>query len=284
MCQFVPAPGINGYSLDLMRRDPGDHPNGLLDFALCSTIEHLQAGGYEGLSLNFATLRSTLSGDKGDGTVQRAERWFLKRLSNFAQIESLWRFNAKYEPEWLPRYVVFDTAEHLVPVVMAILRAESVWEIPVLGRLLAAGRRSGCWPRSERPRSSSPRHSVLWAETVIPTASDPAIGTARRRNPPASKPRSTEGLRWRRDGGIRRPESRRCPGEHAFGDQGKRGWEGVHWRSTGPSSTIRACCQRWERLSSRRSTGVATPMRTPPMLWEFPLRTSSRGPATGRCR
>ena len=84
-------------------------------------------------------MRSTLSGDKGDGTVQRAERWFLKRLSNFAQIESLWRFNAKYEPEWLPRYVVFDTAEHLVPVVMAILRAESLWEIPVLGRLLAAG-------------------------------------------------------------------------------------------------------------------------------------------------
>jgi lysylphosphatidylglycerol synthetase-like protein (DUF2156 family) len=139
MCQFVPAPGINGYSLDLMRRDPGEHPNGLLDFALCSTIEHLRAGGYNGLSLNFATLRSTLSGDKGDGTVQRAERWFLKRLSNFAQIESLWRFNAKYEPEWLPRYVVFDTAEHLVPVVMAILRAESVWEIPVLGKLLAAG-------------------------------------------------------------------------------------------------------------------------------------------------
>ena len=139
MCQFVPAPGIHGFSLDLMRRDPGDHPNGLLDFALCSTIEHLRQDGYEGLSLNFAALRSTLSGDKGDGTMQRAERWFLKRLSNFAQIESLWKFNAKYEPEWLPRYVVFDTAEHLVPVVMAILRAESLWEIPVLGRLLAAG-------------------------------------------------------------------------------------------------------------------------------------------------
>ncbi len=139
MCQFVPAPGINGYSLDLMRRDPADHPNGLLDFALVSTIEHLKADGYQGLSLNFATLRSTLAGDKGDGTMQRAERWFLKKLSSFAQIESLWRFNAKYEPEWLPRYVVFDTAEHLVPVVMAIMRAESLWEIPVLGRLLAAG-------------------------------------------------------------------------------------------------------------------------------------------------
>jgi len=139
MCQFVPATGINGYSLDLMRRDPGEHPNGLLDFALCSTIERLQAGNFSGLSLNFATLRSTLAGEKGDGAMQRAERWFLKRLSSFAQIESLWLFNAKYDPEWLPRYVVFDTAEHLVPVVMAILRAESLWEIPVLGRLLAVG-------------------------------------------------------------------------------------------------------------------------------------------------
>ncbi|HEX4220624.1 MAG TPA: phosphatidylglycerol lysyltransferase domain-containing protein [Acidimicrobiales bacterium] len=139
MCQFVPATGINGYSLDLMRRDPGEHPNGLLDFALCSTIEHLKANGYGGLSLNFAALRSTLAGEKGDSTVQRAERWFLKRISSFAQIETLWRFNAKYDPDWLPRYVAFDTAEHLVPVIMAILRAESLWEIPVLGRLLAVG-------------------------------------------------------------------------------------------------------------------------------------------------
>ncbi len=139
MCQFVPASGINGYSLDLMRRDPGDHPNGLLDFALCSTIEYLRDRGYEGLSLNFAAMRSTLAGEKGDGPVQRAERWFLRRLSNFAQIETLWRFNAKYDPDWLSRYVVFDTAEHLVPVIMAIFRAESLWEIPVIGRLLAAG-------------------------------------------------------------------------------------------------------------------------------------------------
>ncbi len=139
MCQFVPATGINGYSLDLMRRDPGEHPNGLLDFALCSTIEHLAGRGFDGLSLNFAAMRSTLAGERGDGTVQRAERWFLKRLSSFAQIESLWKFNAKYEPEWLPRYVVFDTAEHLVPVIVAILRAESLWEIPLVGRLLAAG-------------------------------------------------------------------------------------------------------------------------------------------------
>ena len=164
MCQFVPATGINGYSLDLMRRDPGDHPNGLLDFALCATIEHLAARGFDGLSLNFPAMRSTLAGEKGDGTVQRAERWFLKRLSNFAQIESLWKFNAKYEPEWLPRYVVFDTAEHLVPVIMAILRAESLWEIPVLGRILAAG--------AEKRMLAAQRETDEFLASIVPWDED----------------------------------------------------------------------------------------------------------------
>ena len=102
MCQFVPSPAIGGYSLDLMRRDPGDHPNGLLDFALCSTIAHLGEMGMKGLSLNFAAMRSILEGDSGDGVTQRVERWALRRLSGVLQIETLWRFNAKYEPQVAP--------------------------------------------------------------------------------------------------------------------------------------------------------------------------------------
>jgi lysylphosphatidylglycerol synthetase-like protein (DUF2156 family) len=141
MCQFVPARGIGGYSLDLMRRDRGEHPNGLIDFALVSTIEHLRNLGCQGISLNFAALRSVLEGDGEDGPTQRVERWALKKMSSFLQIESLWRFNAKYGPEWLPRYVVYDAAEHLVPVVLAILRAESLSEFPVIGRMIAASER-----------------------------------------------------------------------------------------------------------------------------------------------
>jgi lysylphosphatidylglycerol synthetase-like protein (DUF2156 family) len=139
MCQFVPSPAIGGYSLDLMRRDRGEHPNGLLDFALCSTIDHLKERGMKGLSLNFAALRSILEGETGDGVTQRVERWALRRLSGVLQIETLWRFNAKYEPRWLPRYVVFDSAEQFVPVVVQIMRAESLTEVPVIGRLLTTG-------------------------------------------------------------------------------------------------------------------------------------------------
>ena len=136
-CQFVPSPAIDGYSLDLMRRDPGDHPNGLIDFALCSTIAHLRERGAQGLSLNFAAFRSVLDGERGEGTFTRIERWTLKRLSGVLAIESLWLFNAKYHPRWLPRFIVYPAAESFVPVVAAILRAESITEIPVLGRLLA---------------------------------------------------------------------------------------------------------------------------------------------------
>jgi lysylphosphatidylglycerol synthetase-like protein (DUF2156 family) len=135
-CQFVPSPAIKGYSLDLMRRDPGEHPNGLIDYALCSTIEHLKQRGDQGLSLNFAAFRSVLDGERGEGTFTRVERWTLKRLSGILPIESLWLFNAKYHPRWLPRYIVYPAAESFVPVLAAILRAESITEIPVLGRFL----------------------------------------------------------------------------------------------------------------------------------------------------
>ncbi|HVB70961.1 MAG TPA: phosphatidylglycerol lysyltransferase domain-containing protein [Acidimicrobiales bacterium] len=137
VCQFVPTPALNGYSLDLMRRDPGEHPNGLIDYALCSTIEHVRASGGRGLSLNFAAFRSVLDGERGEGTFTRVERWALKRLSGILPIESLWAFNAKYDPAWLPRYLVYPAAESFVPVVAATLRAESITEIPVLGRFFA---------------------------------------------------------------------------------------------------------------------------------------------------
>jgi len=135
-CQYVPAPGIAGYSLDLMRRDGGDHPNGLLDLVVVRTIEHLREQGFERLGLNFATMRAVLAGERSPGIVGGAQRWALRRMSGSMQIESLWRFNAKFDPAWQARYVVYDAPEHLLAVAFAIARAESFWELPVIGRFL----------------------------------------------------------------------------------------------------------------------------------------------------
>jgi lysylphosphatidylglycerol synthetase-like protein (DUF2156 family)/UDP-2,3-diacylglucosamine pyrophosphatase LpxH len=136
-CQFVPAPGIDGYSLDLMRRSVGQHPNGLLDYILLETIFHLQANGRRGLTLNFATLRAVLAGETGDGVSQRTERWLLQKMSGTMQIESLWHFNAKYEPEWRPRYAFYEAPGQLLPAAWAVAKAESFVELPLIGRMLA---------------------------------------------------------------------------------------------------------------------------------------------------
>lgn len=134
-CQWVPATGINGYSLDLMRRDLGQHPNGLTDFMIVATIEYLRDLGYSHLSLNFATMRAVLSGEM-DSLPQRVEKWLLMRMSGSMQIESLWRFNSKFNPTWRPRYVVYDNIEHAPAIAVAIARAEAFWELPIIGRFL----------------------------------------------------------------------------------------------------------------------------------------------------
>lgn len=137
-CQFVPAPGIGGYSLDLMRRDDGAHPNGLIDFVIVSTIEHLRTLGADALGLNFATMRAVLAGEAGASIATRLQRRALQHLSGSMQIESLWRFSAKYEPEWIGRHLVFGSVEHIFAVGLAVARAESWWELPLIGRYLRA--------------------------------------------------------------------------------------------------------------------------------------------------
>jgi lysylphosphatidylglycerol synthetase-like protein (DUF2156 family) len=135
-CQYVPARGIGGFSLDLMRRSVGEHPNGLLDFVLIETIFHLKAAGHRGLTLNFATLRAVLAGETGDGVSQRIERWLLQKMSGTMQIETLWHFNAKYNPDWRPRYAVYESPGNMLPAAWAVAKAESFVELPIIGRML----------------------------------------------------------------------------------------------------------------------------------------------------
>jgi lysylphosphatidylglycerol synthetase-like protein (DUF2156 family) len=135
-CQYVPAPAIGGFSLDLMRRDNGEHPNGLMDFAVVETIKELRSRGCDGLGLNFATMRAVVAGEAGEGLTQRVQSWVLRRMGDSMQIESLWRFTAKYDPDWQPRYAIYDAPENMLAVALAIAKAESFWELPVIGRFL----------------------------------------------------------------------------------------------------------------------------------------------------
>jgi lysylphosphatidylglycerol synthetase-like protein (DUF2156 family)/UDP-2,3-diacylglucosamine pyrophosphatase LpxH len=135
--QYVPATEVDGFSLDLMRRtsDP-DAPNGLTDFVIIETLQWMAERGLRGLGLNFATMRAVVAGESESGPWNSLERTVLHRFSETLQIESLWRFNQKYDPLWNPRYVVTGPFLPLARSSLAIARAEAVTEIPVIGSLL----------------------------------------------------------------------------------------------------------------------------------------------------
>jgi lysyl-tRNA synthetase class 2 len=88
------------------------------------------------VSLNFAVFRSALErgGRIGAGPVLRLWRRVLLRASRFWQIESLYRANAKYRPEWVPRYLCFRGSRDLLRITIAAMQAEAFLSPPALGR------------------------------------------------------------------------------------------------------------------------------------------------------
>ncbi|WP_050777878.1 phosphatidylglycerol lysyltransferase domain-containing protein [Micromonospora sp. ATCC 39149] len=123
--QFVPW-GDDGLSLDLMRGDRSA-VNGVMELMVVSAIEAAPGLGVGRLSLNFAVLRSVFARAEGlgAGPVLRIWHRLLRLASRFWQIESLYRANAKYQPEWQSRYLCFPTARDLPRIAMAVLKAEA---------------------------------------------------------------------------------------------------------------------------------------------------------------
>jgi lysyl-tRNA synthetase class 2 len=121
---FVPW-GRDGMSLELMRRDRSADP-GLNELLIVAALQEAPALGVTRVSLNFAMFRSALArGERiGAGPVLRGWRGLLVFLSRWFQIESLYKFNAKFQPEWVPRFLVFPNSRDLPRIGFAIMQAE----------------------------------------------------------------------------------------------------------------------------------------------------------------
>jgi lysyl-tRNA synthetase class 2 len=149
---FVPW-GNDGLSLDLMRRDKTAQA-GLNDFLIVEAIKAAPGLGVKRVSLNFAMFRAALErGERiGAGPVLKAWRGLLVFLSRWFQIESLYKFNAKFGPIWEPRFFVYPGGRDAPRMALAAMEAEAflVWPRPKVrryvrrvGRLLGGHRRDG---------------------------------------------------------------------------------------------------------------------------------------------
>jgi lysyl-tRNA synthetase class 2 len=137
MLQFVPW-GQDGWSLDLMRRDPGAHP-GMNDFLIVEALQQAPRFGIQRVSLNFAMMRQAFAQGERLGAGWAARGWaaLLRGLSRWYQLDSLYRFNAKFAPVWIPRYLCYRGALSLPRVSYSAMEAEAFVRRPPLLRRLA---------------------------------------------------------------------------------------------------------------------------------------------------
>jgi lysyl-tRNA synthetase class 2 len=126
---LVPCYGREAVSLSFMRRDP-ETPNGLTEFMVASATELLREHGLKELSLNFATFARWMHSPTH--WYERALGRLVALANPFFQIESLYRFNAKFFPRWEPRYLVYEGALGLPRAGLAAMWAEGQLPKPQL--------------------------------------------------------------------------------------------------------------------------------------------------------
>ncbi|MDY6995582.1 MAG: bifunctional lysylphosphatidylglycerol synthetase/lysine--tRNA ligase LysX [Actinomycetota bacterium] len=130
MLSLVPW-GTNGVSLDLMRRSP-QSPNGTIELMVSELCLQAEDIGITRISLNFAMFRSAFEqgSQLGAGPIARLWRWILVFFSRWWQLETLYRSNMKYQPEWVPRFACYDDARLVPRVGVASVIAEGFLVLP----------------------------------------------------------------------------------------------------------------------------------------------------------
>lgn len=155
LLSFVPW-GTHGVSLDLMRRHPLAE-NGVTEFMVAGLMEEAPELGIASASLNFAVFRSAFEQGKelGAGPVTKLWRNILLFASRFWQLESLYRSNEKYHPEWVPRMLCYSDSSDLARIGLAVSIAEGFLTPPAM-----PGARA----------EAQPIYTVAEAAELLPTA------------------------------------------------------------------------------------------------------------------
>ncbi|MEU7875863.1 bifunctional lysylphosphatidylglycerol synthetase/lysine--tRNA ligase LysX [Dactylosporangium sp. NPDC049140] len=174
LLSFTPW-GAGGLSLDLMRRDR-QSDNGLIETMVATLMREAPRIGVHRVSLNFAVFRAAFEEGAriGAGPVLRLWRALLLVGSRWFQLESLYRSNVKYNPQWLPRFLCFEDVRDLPKVGLASGVAEGFVVVPSLRTLLRRGKAS--------PFATDRRDLVITDEELA-AATAAGAGPAQRRRP-----------------------------------------------------------------------------------------------------
>lgn len=175
---FVPW-GSRGVSLDLMRRDHAAE-NGLNEYMVSSLIDAAPKHGIRRISLNFAVFREVFSNadQVSAGPVTKVTDAALGVASKFFQLETLYRSNDKYQPDWVPRLLCYDPALTVARAGLAMGTAEGF--VPVLGPRFLIGQRLAS-EQEQRPEPDfAERVRAQEREIVSAKAPEPVLNEQQR--------------------------------------------------------------------------------------------------------
>jgi len=165
---FVPW-GRRGISLNVMQRSPGA-PNGVTELMVTTLMAAAARLGVTQVSLNFCMFRGVFADATrlGAGSLTRLNSSLLGVLDRFWQLERLYRANQKYNPQWRPRYLCYDSRISLPQVLLTAAAAEGFLVLPRLPRR-----------RHPQPQLTTAELGQLRALETAPAPSPAAFGPQR---------------------------------------------------------------------------------------------------------
>ena len=139
--RYLVCRGGTGLSLDVMPRVHRS-PNGTNERLIVEAVEWARGNGIADVSLNFAAFRELF--ESAPTVAHRLVRRVVHLLDPFINVESLYRFNAKFHPQWYSRHVLFRSPFDVPFFLAAALRLEFGGRAP-----------------AESPEAAAASHSVV---------------------------------------------------------------------------------------------------------------------------
>ncbi|ARJ07740.1 membrane protein [Cnuibacter physcomitrellae] len=113
---------VIGYTLDFMRREP-DAVNGIMEFLIASAAEQFKAEGLTFLSLSGAPLARTTEPDAlASGPLDRLLDDIGARLEPAYGFRSLLAFKRKFQPQFVPLWLIYPDTTDLPGIAVALAR------------------------------------------------------------------------------------------------------------------------------------------------------------------
>jgi phosphatidylglycerol lysyltransferase len=95
-----------------------------MDFLFLALLQHSKEQGYGQFYLGLSALAGVGEAPTS-ARIEKVIHYLYEHLNQFYNFKGLHAYKEKFRPRWEPRYLVFPNYRSLMPIVVALIRADS---------------------------------------------------------------------------------------------------------------------------------------------------------------